>query len=185
MRRKPTTSGSGGGYNNNQQRSKPRYQQGGSNGGEHRSHNAGHHNSGGRPRKNYSAMREKYLLQARDALASGDRVLAENYFQHADHCYRMMVEEGYQVRNNYTPAQQGGEQSGEQSGDQQGNQMNEHQREPMEHGGQQHAGHTEEVSEQENLPDTIHQLPAFLTANFEHAQAQASAEPVIVQSWEE
>ena len=28
-----------------------------------------------------------------DALASGDRVLAENYLQHADHCYRMMVED--------------------------------------------------------------------------------------------
>lgn len=46
-----------------------------------------------RPRKNYGALREKYLNQARDALSSGDRVLAENYFQHADHYYRMMAEE--------------------------------------------------------------------------------------------
>lgn len=72
MRRKPQN-------NNYGQRGKPRNHSGGG--------------GGNRPRKNYSAMREKYLQQARDAQASGDRVLAENYYQHADHCYRMMVEE--------------------------------------------------------------------------------------------
>lgn len=56
----------------------------------------GHNNSGGnRPRKNYTAMREKYMSQARDALASGDRVMAEYFYQHADHCFRMMMEEGH------------------------------------------------------------------------------------------
>ncbi len=182
MRRKPTTSGSGG-YNNNQQRNnKPRYQQGGhsgSGGGEHRSHN--NHNNGGRPRKNYAAAREKYLAQARDALAAGDRVLAENYFQHADHCYRMMVEEGYQVRNNAHTNQP----SAEHNGDQQGNQMEQQQGEAGEQHDQQAQSHNDDSSDQENLPDTIHQLPAFLTANFEHAQGQPAAEPVAAQSWEE
>src|ERR1700744_5130888 len=94
MRRK--TSGSGGGGFNNQHR-KQRF--GGGQGG----HGGGGNNSqNNRPRRNYGAAREKYLSQARDALAAGDRVLAENYFQHADHCYRFMGEEGFNTRNNYT-----------------------------------------------------------------------------------
>jgi hypothetical protein len=108
MRRKPSSQGNGN-YNNQQR--KPRFQQGGSNGGD-RSHGHGHGQN--RPRKNYSAAREKYLAQARDALAAGDRVLAENYYQHADHCYRMMVEEGYLTRNSYTPPTQGEEASQQQ-----------------------------------------------------------------------
>lgn len=77
-RKKSQSQGSNYNNNNNQQRGKPRFSHGGQN---------------NRPRKNYGAMREKYLAQARDALAAGDRVLAENYFQHADHCYRMLAEE--------------------------------------------------------------------------------------------
>lgn len=34
---------------------------------------------------------EKYLQLARDANASGDRVMAENYLQHAEHYYRIMA----------------------------------------------------------------------------------------------
>ena len=34
---------------------------------------------------------EKYLQLARDANASGDRVAAENYLQHAEHYYRIMA----------------------------------------------------------------------------------------------
>ncbi len=45
-----------------------------------------------RVRKNYPALREKYLNQAKDALSAGDRVLAEYYLQHADHYYRMQME---------------------------------------------------------------------------------------------
>jgi len=33
---------------------------------------------------------EKYNKLASEALAAGDRILAENYFQHADHFARMM-----------------------------------------------------------------------------------------------
>lgn len=39
---------------------------------------------------NAHQMMEKYLALARDATSQGDRVLAENYFQHADHYYRVM-----------------------------------------------------------------------------------------------
>lgn len=75
--------------------------QGGGGYGGHRKNNrfgggggGGQHRSGGGPRRNWPQTREKYLNQARDAMASGDRVLAENYLQHADHCWRMMMEEG-------------------------------------------------------------------------------------------
>lgn len=36
---------------------------------------------------------EKYKTLANDALASGDRILAENYFQHADHFVRLLPEQ--------------------------------------------------------------------------------------------
>ncbi|MBP0573586.1 DUF4167 domain-containing protein, partial [Mycobacterium tuberculosis] len=34
---------------------------------------------------------EKYVTLARDAQSSGDRVLAENYLQHAEHYYRLIA----------------------------------------------------------------------------------------------
>jgi hypothetical protein len=44
-----------------------------------------------RIRGNASQVYEKYLNLARDATASGDRVLAESYFQHAEHYYRIIA----------------------------------------------------------------------------------------------
>jgi len=43
-----------------------------------------------RIRGNANQVYEKYLALGRDASASGDRVLAESYFQHADHYYRIV-----------------------------------------------------------------------------------------------
>ncbi|MHA1112914.1 MAG: DUF4167 domain-containing protein [Alphaproteobacteria bacterium] len=43
-------------------------------------------------RHNASQTHEKYLALGRDALQNGDRVAAENYFQHADHYYRIVVD---------------------------------------------------------------------------------------------
>src|SRR5262245_7904763 len=37
-----------------------------------------------------SHIYEKYVQLARDANSSGDRVLAENFLQHAEHYYRVM-----------------------------------------------------------------------------------------------
>lgn len=59
-------------------------------------------NSGGRPggddnanaartRRHAQQQREKYQNMARDALSMGDRVLAENYLQHADHFHRVIL----------------------------------------------------------------------------------------------
>lgn len=37
---------------------------------------------------------ERYQLLARDAHSAGDRIAEENYLQHAEHYYRMMVAAG-------------------------------------------------------------------------------------------
>lgn len=47
-----------------------------------------------RVRGNAHQMMDKYLSLARDASSQGDRVAAENYFQHADHYYRVMSNSG-------------------------------------------------------------------------------------------
>ena len=42
-------------------------------------------------RGNASHIAEKYSVLARDALTSGDTVMAENYFQHAEHYFRIVA----------------------------------------------------------------------------------------------
>ena len=46
-------------------------------------------------RNNHNALKliEKYNDLAREALASGDKILSENYFQHADHFTRIQKEQ--------------------------------------------------------------------------------------------
>jgi hypothetical protein len=44
-----------------------------------------------RVRGTASQVYEKYQALSRDAMASGDRVMAENYGQHAEHYYRIML----------------------------------------------------------------------------------------------
>ncbi len=47
-----------------------------------------------------SKLIEKYSNLAREALSSGDKILSENYFQHADHFTRILNDQDYQKRNN-------------------------------------------------------------------------------------
>jgi hypothetical protein len=54
---------------------------------------------------------EKYLQLARDAQSSGDPVSAENYFQHAEHYFRLIAaaQEQFRQQNpNFQPRQEGG-----------------------------------------------------------------------------
>ena len=46
--------------------------------------------SPGRNNHNASKLHEKYNNLAREALSSGDKILSENYFQHADHFKRIL-----------------------------------------------------------------------------------------------
>ena len=50
------------------------------------------HRSPGRNNHNAAKLVEKYSNLAREALSSGDKILSENYFQHADHFKRIMNE---------------------------------------------------------------------------------------------
>jgi len=45
-----------------------------------------------KPNQNPKQMLDKYNALAKEALSSGDQVLSENYYQHADH-YARMVED--------------------------------------------------------------------------------------------
>ena len=47
----------------------------------------------GRNNHNASKLIEKYNNLAREALSGGDKILSENYFQHADHFTRIMSEQ--------------------------------------------------------------------------------------------
>jgi hypothetical protein len=72
-----------------------------------------------RVRGNAFQILEKYVALARDAQAAGDRVAAENYFQHAEHYFRLINESGgyqqqQQQRQHGNPGFQGG---GAQGGD--------------------------------------------------------------------
>jgi hypothetical protein len=56
---------------------------------------------------------EKYLQLARDANSSGDRVMAENYLQHAEHYYRILAaqqaqQQQYQQQQQAQQQQNGG-----------------------------------------------------------------------------
>ena len=73
---------------------------------------------------------EKYLQLARDAGSQGDRVMAENYLQHAEHYYRIMMaslpQGGQMQQGQYQQGQYQGQGQGQpgqpmQNGQQHGN----------------------------------------------------------------
>ncbi len=64
---------------------------------------------GNRPRGNAQQLMEKFLAMARDASSAGDRVLAENYYQHADHYYRVLNAR-FEQQNGQGNQQGGGQQ---------------------------------------------------------------------------
>src|ERR1700728_395886 len=59
-----------------------------------------------------SHVAEKYLQLARDAQSSGDPVAAENYYQHAEHYFRLIAAAQEQFRQSQPYYQPGGEQRG-------------------------------------------------------------------------
>ncbi|MEO1248538.1 MAG: DUF4167 domain-containing protein [Pseudomonadota bacterium] len=76
-----------------------------------------------RIRGNATQVQEKYMSLARDALNSGDRILAENFFQHAEHYYRVMgtlneahAQAAAEQQNNAPQRQPEGQESGWSNG---------------------------------------------------------------------
>jgi hypothetical protein len=67
-------------------------------------------------------LSEKYLQLGRDATSAGDRVMAESYFQHAEHYFRILNamnqaaaqhQQGQQQQRRFQGAEQGGEGEGQ------------------------------------------------------------------------
>ena len=56
--------------------------------------------SPGRNNHNASKLIEKYSHLAREALSNGDKILSENYFQHADHFTRILNDQDAQRKVN-------------------------------------------------------------------------------------
>ena len=61
----------------------------------------------GRNNHNASKLIEKYSNLAREALSTGDKILSENYFQHADHFMRILNEREFQKKNILTSVDSG------------------------------------------------------------------------------
>ena len=55
----------------------------------------------GRNNHNASKLIEKYNNLAREALSTGDKILSENYFQHADHFTRILKEQEINRKSKY------------------------------------------------------------------------------------
>ena len=58
---------------------------------QNRNNNVDSHGPDVRVRGTVQQVHDKYLTLARDATSSGDRIAAENYFQHAEHYYRIIA----------------------------------------------------------------------------------------------
>ena len=56
----------------------------------------------GRNNHNAPKLIEKYNNLAREALSAGDKILSENYFQHADHFTRVLAEQGNYKKMKYS-----------------------------------------------------------------------------------
>ena len=66
----------------------------------------------GSDNQNASRLVEKYANLAREALTNGDKILSENYFQHADHFIKIQLKK----ENDKNNAQNNSEQINEDSG---------------------------------------------------------------------
>src|SRR3974390_3772990 len=64
-----------------------------------------------------SHVAEKYVQLARDARSSGDPVAAENYYQHAEHYFRLIAAAQEQFRQNQPQAQPRNEEMLQDDGD--------------------------------------------------------------------
>jgi hypothetical protein len=105
-----------------------------------------------RIRGNAYQVLEKYLAMARDATAAGDRISAENFYQHAEHYFRMInanSEGHHRPQMGGQPHQQGQQQHPQQQHPQQQHQNPQH---PNQHQPQMH--------DHRMAPHDGHQAPA-------------------------
>ena len=65
-----------------------------------------------RGNQNPSRLLEKYSNLAKEALSSGDKILSENYLQHAEHFSRILSGRNSNVKNNFEDKEQTQDQQG-------------------------------------------------------------------------
>ena len=134
-----------------------------------------------------SHVAEKYLQLARDAQSSGDPVAAENYYQHAEHYFRLIAAAQEQFRQSQPYYQQGGEQRGNMSdegydeGDEQpsigGEPFAPREPQPF-YPREQHQPHAQghgqpRPQHQQSEDEDVERLPSFITGG----QAQPQPQP--------
>jgi hypothetical protein len=132
-----------------------------------------------------SHIAEKYLQLARDAQSSGDPVAAENYYQHAEHYFRLIAAAQEQFRQSQPYYQQGGEQRGNDEGYDDGDDQpsigepfaprepqpfypREQQHQPQNH------GHGQRAQQQPADDEDVERLPSFITGGGGQPQQQAA-----------
>lgn len=127
---------------------------------------------------------ERYIAMAREAASAGDRVAAENLYQHAEHYYRIMqVNGGFdnQGQRPMTPADNemagGDEMDGHgQPGQAQGQHQHQHQQhqQPQQQQSQQHH---QPMSPQQPMPPQQHQPQHSNQHQSQPPQPQPQAQP--------
>jgi hypothetical protein len=146
-------------------------------------------NNNNRPRGNAQQLMEKYLALARDATSAGDRVLAENYFQHADHYYRVLnarfEQQGSGGRRFDGQPDQGGQSYDRQGGDrghdgeqgQQSTYQSQPHPQPSQHATQIHDQQTHDQQSDNNADREIALPPGILGDVSPEAASAESQEP--------
>ena len=99
---------------------------------------------------------EKYLLLARDAKSSGDTILTESYFQHAEHYARILIENGKFDTNSSNSSKKEGAHKGEHE-KKKDNQPNES-TEKVSNDNELDSIETEKISKSEDLESTEQEI---------------------------
>ena len=90
---------------------------------------------------------EKYLQLGRDATSGGDRVMAESYFQHAEHYFRILNAMAQAVQQGQSGNQNAGQSGGQSSGQNGGYNGNQQRQRPHENNGPEASGQDGEGDE--------------------------------------
>jgi hypothetical protein len=94
MRSGPNKRSRGRNNNNNPNNPNPQHNNGGRPRVPHRSQTFDSNGPGTKIRGNAYQVFERYVALAREAVSSGDRIAAENFYQHAEHYFRIMNANG-------------------------------------------------------------------------------------------
>jgi hypothetical protein len=120
-----------------------------------------------------SHVAEKYLQLARDSQSSGDPVAAENYFQHAEHYFRLIAAMQEQFRQQNPYYREGENRDGNyDDGDEEGGEAGQFggQFQPREGQHQPREGHYQQRENQQGQPYPPRE-------NYQHHQGQQHREP--------